>query len=271
MNDTKFRISHGTSQFSNQVMNVEIQDWLDFHAFLDNNRAPAKGTCYITAAMTPGGTRNNKNALERNWLPMDMDGKISSHMLIDLLRTLEPYAFFWYETHSSTHNAHKARFIFPLTRVCTFDEIRHLGKCIEWLVADDAYKWDRSVQTPSQPVFLAAPGREIQSRGHRWIDPDELFAIYPLPVPKPLPKPRELNADSFAPYDFFLNNGLMIKEKGDHFEVICPWCDLHSDGRLEAAYFPPSPQNNHAGGFRCLHAHCEDKGIRDIYNLIGKR
>jgi hypothetical protein len=45
--------------------------------------------------------------------------------------------------------------------------------------------------------------------------------------------------------------------------VICPWKHKHTDPNAVGgtAYAEPAEENNWAGGFKCHHGHCEDRGI----------
>ena len=268
-----YHVSYGQSMYDAAPINVELHGWEQFCAFIENHRHPLKGKLYISNAFV-GNIRKKVRALDRNWLPMDMDGAITDDVFMELLGQLQDYEYIGHETHSSNPNARKARFFFPLTKLCDPLVIATLGYHLQTKVANnDLYKWDKSVYRPGQPVYLPSPKVGVFRNHGKVIDVQVWLCETPMTTPKPkrFIAPVKLTKNAFLPFDFFKNNGLLLNEKSDHFEVVCPWADLHTDGRLEAAYYPPSTQNNHAGGFKCLHAHCEDKSIRDIYNMIGNK
>ncbi|MGB6451007.1 MAG: hypothetical protein WBE92_09670 [Steroidobacteraceae bacterium] len=48
-------------------------------------------------------------------------------------------------------------------------------------------------------------------------------------------------------------------------DVICPWIAEHTGGEISGtAISEPSAVNGFWGGFRCHHAHCEHRGMRDV-------
>jgi hypothetical protein len=52
---------------------------------------------------------------------------------------------------------------------------------------------------------------------------------------------------------------------GPWHSITCPWIDSHTDRTdTGTAIAEPSPDNRYAGGFRCHHGHCEQRGMRDI-------
>lgn len=54
--------------------------------------------------------------------------------------------------------------------------------------------------------------------------------------------------------------------------VICPWEDEHSDGAgadSSTSYFPAGIGGKKEAGFKCLHAHCEGRGIAEYEQAVG--
>lgn len=49
--------------------------------------------------------------------------------------------------------------------------------------------------------------------------------------------------------------------------IKCPWCEAHTmdGGAGETAYFPVGSNGYLGGGFKCLHAHCQDKTTSDFF------
>lgn len=67
--------------------------------------------------------------------------------------------------------------------------------------------------------------------------------------------------------DWLRSSGRVIKTgTGGELYIPCPWCGNHSrnSGDTETAYFPAGSNGYPHGGFRCLHAHCTDKGLPEF-------
>jgi hypothetical protein len=58
-------------------------------------------------------------------------------------------------------------------------------------------------------------------------------------------------------------------EYGRKHIVVCPWVHTHTDrAETGTVLIEPSGQNNHAGGFKCHHGHCEHRTIADAYRWM---
>ena len=59
-----------------------------------------------------------------------------------------------------------------------------------------------------------------------------------------------------------------VKSEGREGELYieCPWAHTHgeADGETSTVYFPVGSNGYDAGGFKCLHAHCADRGMKDF-------
>jgi hypothetical protein len=56
-------------------------------------------------------------------------------------------------------------------------------------------------------------------------------------------------------------------EPGKH-EITCPWVSDHTDATdTGACYWEPDTKHR-VGGFRCLHAHCDQRNIRDLISIL---
>jgi hypothetical protein len=67
---------------------------------------------------------------------------------------------------------------------------------------------------------------------------------------------------------WLVDHGMVVSDAGGEFiDIICPWADQHTGGANTAGY---SPRGRGAGGwsevsgFRCLHEHCAERGVRDL-------
>lgn len=52
-------------------------------------------------------------------------------------------------------------------------------------------------------------------------------------------------------------------------DIRCPQADLHTDGR-DAAILYPASQTDGPGWVKCLHAHCADMTLADVYRALGE-
>ena len=67
--------------------------------------------------------------------------------------------------------------------------------------------------------------------------------------------------------EWLLNSGHVIRRgPGGEMFLTCPWCQNHSQESDDSstAYFPAGSNGYPQGGFRCLHAHCADKGLPEF-------
>jgi len=53
------------------------------------------------------------------------------------------------------------------------------------------------------------------------------------------------------------------------FRLVCPWAQAHTTGTAEAAYFRPNYGGYAGPGFKCQHAHCADRTIKDLRKFLG--
>ena len=260
--------SFGADLFDVYPVNFEgsFDDLLDF---IHKHRAPYKGKYYITSPMSPNsyrarGRRCKANALPRQWIAFDMDGELSDSAFIQIKKWFSQFNCIIYETASSKPNARRFRIILFLSRPVIEDEAKIIGGLVE--KATGFKGWDSSTYRSAQPIFLPPEGVKLfQFNGDILDVADWLSKSPPKPKFKINRSPSKVRQDVFK---WFSINRMVLKVDEAMHQVICPWAYLHSDGRVEAALFEPSTQNNSAWGFKCLHAHCSDRTIKDIYQLM---
>lgn len=57
---------------------------------------------------------------------------------------------------------------------------------------------------------------------------------------------------------------------GGH-RIICPWVHEHTDEEPSGtAYFEPSEENSWAGGYCCMHGHCQHRTIADLTHFVAR-
>jgi len=69
---------------------------------------------------------------------------------------------------------------------------------------------------------------------------------------------------------WLVDRGLVVCDRGEFVDIICPWADQHTSGGNTAGY---SPIGRGCGGwsgvrgFSCLHEHCAERGVADLMKL----
>lgn len=57
--------------------------------------------------------------------------------------------------------------------------------------------------------------------------------------------------------------------RNDKHDVVCPWVESHTGKADNGAYFFDPNGEHPYGGFKCFHAHCTDRHIRDLLYVLG--
>ncbi len=71
--------------------------------------------------------------------------------------------------------------------------------------------------------------------------------------------------------DHLVDAGLVVQDKGEWIDVICPWAETHTTGDNLAGY---SPLGRGSGdwvqtrAFKCLHEHCRDHRLKDFIKKV---
>ena len=115
------------------------------------------------------------------------------------------------------------------------------------------YQWLRDLDSP----------RTLVSAWVRWAV-EQVTAVRAAPV-VPL---ADAHADDVL--GALHHGGLYLgrhRRKGFH-RVRCPWNPLHSNDDLEAVVIEPGASPAPGWAFRCLHAHCADRSIGDLLDVV---
>ena len=260
--------SFGADIFDVRPVNYEGNK-ADLIAFINEYRAPYKGKNYITSAMLPEshrirGKRCKDNALPRLWLAFDMDGDLAEPEFVRAVNWFEQFDCIIYETASSKKDARRFRVILLLSRPVVESEAKTIGDLVQKSSAFEG--WDSSTHRAAQPVFLPPTQVHMIIFYGQPLDVSYWLSKAPL-KPKPQIK-RYAPMTTENIFGWFANHDMVLEVGSTMHKVICPWAHLHSDGRLEAGLFEPSAENNLSWGYKCLHSHCADKSIKDIYRLM---
>ena len=240
---------------------------------LNEDRSPTKGGKWITSPMrSPAprkrGKRCKANALPKPWFGLDNDGNLSNTHYEQCITRFEIFKGWIYTTASDQDNARRFRALIQCSRPINEAECKILSQLIERYSGLGG--WDQSVYRCPQPLYTPTQGAELIELHGDLLDVDLWLSKAPQ-KPKPIRKKINRIYPSTNVFGAFANNNMVIKTGSDRHEVICPWAHLHTDGRLEAMLFEPSAENNLAWGFKCLHSHCVDKTIRDVYRWMGEK
>jgi hypothetical protein len=58
------------------------------------------------------------------------------------------------------------------------------------------------------------------------------------------------------------------RRRGLH-RIRCPWAETHSGGESEAVVLEPGASPAPGWGFRCMHAHCIERHIGELLDVLG--
>lgn len=244
-------------------------------------RAKDKATAgYVCAAFGNDGRRSAANAQPRAWLPLDVDG-ISPAAFVDWRLFLTRYRGFGWPTASSTPEAPRERVILELDEPVD----RHQGMAIGELLIRDAednfgtaVRIDRCTFRAEQPCFLPTVGAKPFFLIGEPLDTAAWLAqVPPPPAPRP-PASAEVadlaDARMRRIVDILQHAGLLTKPlaNGRGYAMVCPWHAQHTQadepGATATALLFPSDENGWHGAFRCLHGHCTQRRLRDLYAVL---
>lgn len=125
------------------------------------------------------------------------------------------------------------------------------------------------------PGFVHRKKEPFQSRILRdWSSepqyaPEQILEVFP-PVSETKSRP---NVD---PGDDLILKALSAKElliapgrERGMYRITCPWASEHTNGDKEAVYYLPNFGGFKGPGFKCQHAHCADRTIKDLREFLG--
>ena len=56
--------------------------------------------------------------------------------------------------------------------------------------------------------------------------------------------------------------------RGTGLAVVCPWASEHSSDTAQTATMVWDGDGANVAGFKCLHAHCADRKLRDVMRMF---
>lgn len=266
--------SFGRTQEDNHPCNCTVNGLEELGYFLDDARSPSKGLTYIAGPMGGDGRRCKDNALSSNLLRFDIDGStaykgapLSNADFERFKAVYQGISRILYPSSSDKEEARRFRQILLLDMGISREDSMRLGKYLASLTP--WVELGEQVFRHEQPIFCPVGDAQVQVIHGEPLCVAEVMAKIPKPkIIRPY-RPALRVANGMAMLDLLKLAGLYLKDGGSNKHlIVCPWHHLHSDGRNEAAYFEPSHENNGAGGFHCLHSHCESRNVSDLIRLL---
>lgn len=172
------RFSAGRDTFDNRPLQKMVKDFGDLIAHIEAHRGEKKGLNYICGPMAYGPhDKPEKHSLKAHYrlashaepcsfLSMDIDYMDGEPVQQAVLREIEGYCAYAYETASSTPEVPRMRVIIQLDREVSRNERIELGSSfqaqieakIEAEFGSSAIKFDASVYRPEQPNYNPLKG-----------------------------------------------------------------------------------------------------------------
>lgn len=276
-----FDFALGRNRYDAQPVTHRAESLREFAKTVLSRRAASKATAgYICCPFGGDGRRSAANALPRRWLALDVDG-IDPDAFVDWRLFLTRYSGFGWPTASSTPESPRERVIIVLEAPVDRQQGMAIGELLIADVEDNfgaAVRLDRCTFRPEQPCFLPVgdvtpfyllgDALDVQA----WLER----------APPPPPPPPPASAEIVELGDLRMRRivrllgeaGLLTKPlaNGRGYAMVCPWRRYHSHadepGSSATALLFPSEENGWRGAFRCLHAHCANRGIRHLWDVL---
>lgn len=235
---------------------------------------------YLSAAFD--GPRKKENALPRSWLACDVDG-IDPGVFVEWRLHLTRWRGFGWPTARSTPEAPRERVIIELSEPVDREQGIAIGMLLSQDIAENfgtAVRIDPSTYRAEQPCFLPLIGALPFFLLGDPLDVPTYLEHAPAPPAPPPPATAEVALLADARMRWIVGvlgqAGLLRAPLANArgFAMACPWQRAHSEadppGSTATALLFPAEGNGWRGGFRCLHAHCAQRGLRDLDAVLRK-
>jgi hypothetical protein len=209
----KIHYSLGKNKYDNQPLQMISNNFDSFEKTLLSTRSLNKGEIFFTSGFSLGvhsepekypaksHYRLKRLAQPRRFMPFDFDWFASPSAYTNLVKLLEVYRGFGYETWSHTPQAPRARAVLELSRLVSADESVRIGIFLENEIAEaigcGLVKFDKSVYQLEQPIYVAPKNAKDYIFGGTVLDVDNKLSQYRheiLDLSMPLKKPKHLKA-----------------------------------------------------------------------------
>ena len=121
-------------------------------------------------------------------------------------------------------------------------------------------------KNPDNPHIV----RLVEVNPEQAYTPEQIRAAFP-PIPRADANPKpELGLDhSEVLQELEARGHLIAQRRGGGWNILCPWHDEHTTGNDGTVYFEPCTGGYAGHGFKCQHAHCQDKTADDLLEWLG--
>lgn len=126
----------------------------------------------------------------------------------------------------------------------------------------------KAVADPTNPAWILCPWEPAASVPFEAIQRLAAPSRPKLRIVRSRQSPR-LSIEAHRPLrELFASRGWLYTERDDGVcDVRCPRAELHTDGRVGAILYPPREAGG-PGWVKCLHAHCSDMTLADVYRAL---
>lgn len=188
-----------------------------------------------------------------------------------------------YNSRSATSENQRCRGIIPLDKAITGREFVICQRFLNRVFVNAGITPDISTDRAGQVCYLPNRGSFYRSISHLERDYFDPLGFFGDQIKQAIedegssvtatPPSQKAIENAKALLDVIKAAGLYKKPLGNGVhDITCPWVDSHTDGKDSGtAFFDPNAQNNHVGGFSCLHAHCEGKRIHHLLAYLEKK
>ncbi|MGH8577583.1 MAG: DNA primase family protein, partial [Gammaproteobacteria bacterium] len=271
---TTISFSRGADKFDAYPEPRSAGCFEDFAAAVLADRSPRKGRAYIAGPFRQNGDgRHHRCAmgvLPRAFIALDQDGAAMESFALLCLR-LAAFEGVGWQTASSTRECPRFRAVLALSREVDRSEGIRLGAELTRRLSEGLgpVAWDESTHRGEQPCYLPLLGAESMRWDGEPVDVDALLAQAP-----PIDEKRGPMLGTDPILQALSARGLVkgeIHGKPGAWAILCPWRGAHTTGDDGAAFFEPHTNGFAGPGFKCQHAHCGDRTIRDLRKFLGLR
>ena len=276
-----FDYSLGRNKFDNKPAQCSAETLHDFARDVLRHRARNKANAgFVCARFGDDGHRRAANALPCSWLPLDVDG-IDPGVFVEWRLHCTRYRGFGWPTARSTPEAPRERVIIELSEPVDRAQGIGLGSLIMRDVAKNfgtSVRIDKCTFRADQPCYLPLVGAEPFFLLGDPLDVPTWIAQAPPAPPPPPPLTAEVALLADARMRWFVGvlgqhgylRSLLPNERG--YAMRCPWEPEHTSpdapNSTATVLLFPSEANGWRGGFKCLHTHCEHRGLRDLDDVL---
>lgn len=220
---------------------------------------------FVTINLTNGKGRKNENIIGIRAVFVDLDG-VPLQPVLDA--PLSPHIVI----ESSPNRYHAYWIIEGLS--C--DEFTSIQKALAARFRGDPQITDRSrvMRLPGFYHLKQGPYQStiISESGQLPFNRETFLKSFEIQENASENEPKAISSDRVI--EALQRYGMIIRKQEyppNCWIIHCPWKHLHSKQDLGTKYFEPNQNDHPCGGFKCFHAHCTNKTLKDLLVYLGIR